>query len=190
MAVRLISALVTVVNAKDAILSWLNDWQASHTGLTIDVDEQFIPAILGKGGETINSIQKDTKCKIDIDKIHFTITVREGTETAREEAMDRVKAIILEEKAAAAERFAEKENLKQEQTELARSSAKTHEASASLDPKPGNSEVDDLSGIKDRSKEFSARPVGWAATKSKNAADITNPTEVSVSAIMIVRRPQ
>jgi predicted PilT family ATPase len=163
--IRIIGKEEAVANAKDAVLSWLSEWEASHTGLTIDVDEQFIPSIVGKGGETIRSIQKETKCKIDIDKIHSTLTVREGTESARVEAMDRVKAIIEEEKATAAERAAEREKLRQEQAELARINAKTRDASS--DQKPADAE-EDLSGVKDRSREFSARPVGWAATKFKN----------------------
>ncbi|KAL3801560.1 hypothetical protein ACHAWO_001365 [Cyclotella atomus] len=159
-----------VANAKDSVLSWLSEWEVSHTGLSIDVEEQFIPAIIGKSGETIRSIQKDTKCKIDIDRIHSTLTVREGTESARIEAMDRIKTIIEEEKAIASERAAEKEKLSQEQAELARVNAKAHETSAPSGPsdlKTEDTTVDDLSGIKDRSKEFSARPVGWAASKSK-----------------------
>ena len=156
----------------------MSEWEASHTGLTIDVDEQFIPSIVGKGGETIRSIQKETKCKIDIDKIHSTLTVREGTESARVEAMDRVKAIIEEEKAAAAERAAEREKLRQEQAELARSNAKTRDASS--DQKPADAE-EDLSGVKDRSREFSARPVGWAATKFKNNGANMDAIEVSLT---------
>lgn len=162
-----------VSNAKDAVLQWLNEWEASHTGLTIDVEDHFIPSILGKGGETIRAIQKDTKCKIDVDRIHSTLTVREGTEAARVEAMDRIKAIIEEEKAIAAERAAEREKLRLEQAEIARSNAKTREAAVSSETKSEVATVEEISGAKDRSKEFSARPVGWAAAKPKgNAANI------------------
>lgn len=106
--------------------------------------------------------------------------MREGTESARIEAMDRIKTIIEEEKAIASERAAEKEKLRQEQAELARNS-KAHEASAPSGPselKPEDVIVEDLSGIKDRSKEFSARPVGWAVSKSKTNAPSMDAIEV------------
>lgn len=170
----------------------MREWEASHTGLTIDIEELFIPAIIGKSGETIRAIQKDTKCKIDVDRIHSTLTVREGTESARLEAMNRVKAIIEEETILAAERAAEKEKLRQEQAELARANAKAHDASAQSGPtgsKPEYMAAEDLSGIKDRSGEFSARPVGWtASSKPKNNDPNMDAMEVSLYDL-ILREP-
>ncbi|KAL7520238.1 hypothetical protein ACHAWX_004971 [Stephanocyclus meneghinianus] len=155
---------LAVAKAKEAVLSWMNEWEASHTGLTITVEEQFIPAILGKGGETVKAIQKSTGCKIDIDRQHNTVTVREGTESNRATAMTRVKAIIDEERATAAERAAEKEKLRLEQAEIARCNVKS--PVDTTEPSPEGA-VNDSSRTKDRSKEFLVRPVGSATSKSK-----------------------
>ena len=145
-----------VTNAKEAVLSWLNDWQASHVGLTIDIEEQYIPSIIGKGGETIRTIQKDTKCKIDIDRNSYTLTVREGTESARQDALDSVKAIIEEEKAKSADQSAENEKLRKEQQELFHSKGTTPETSLSCASLSSKSTKEVLTA--------KARPpVGWAA---------------------------
>lgn len=145
-----------VTNAKTAVLLWLSDWQASHVGLTIDVEERFIPSIIGKGGETIRKIQHDTKCKIDLDRNSSTLTVREGTQSAREDALERVKAIIEEEKATAAGQSVEKEELIEEQQKLFHSKGTT----------PGTSLSSDSIPDKSTKEVFVAKarpPVGWAA---------------------------
>jgi len=161
-----------VADAKTAILSWLKTWEANHTGLTIEVEERFIPNVLGKGGETIRSIQKESCCKIDIDRNHLTITVREGDEANREAAMEKIKSIIDEEKAKAAERAAAKAKLReQEQAEIAaakaQKAAEEAVAAASNPEQMAKEAPASDSGAKDRSKEFTSRPVGLTVNKPK-----------------------
>ena len=160
----------TVADAKTAILSWLKHWEASHVGLSIEIEEQFIPTILGKGGETVRSIQKETGCRIDVDRHQMTLTVREGDEVSRAEAMKKVNTIIEEEKVKAAERAAAREKLRQEQAELAEANsqkaAETSAAAATSDQYQKEAPVVDT-GAKKRSSEFTNRPVGSKSIKNK-----------------------
>lgn len=178
----------TVAKANDAVLSWLNEWEASHVGLSIDVETHFMYAILGKGGETIKELQKSTGCKIDLDRNHSKLTVREGTESDRVEAMARVKAIIDEEKAAAAERAAEKEKLRQEQGAVASAAAKDPLALVTSIEEEDDSSDAGIEGTKDRSKEFSARPVGMAAAKPKANISTYDVVEVSFTLFVLICR--
>lgn len=158
-----------VENAKAAVLSWLKDWEASHVGLTIEVEEQLIPVVLGKGGETIRALQKETGCRIDIDRHHLTVTVRDGKESDREVAMNRVKAIIDEEQAKAAERAVEMEKLKQERAaEAEQTKAQSASELASKDV------LANESGTKDRTTEFvGRRPVGLTKSKGNSGSNNT-----------------
>ncbi|KAL3783876.1 LOW QUALITY PROTEIN: hypothetical protein HJC23_007981 [Cyclotella cryptica] len=122
--------------------------KASHTGLTINVQEQFISAILGKGGETVKAIQKSTGCKIDVDRQNCTVTVREGTESNRQKAT--------------AELAAEKEKLRLEHAEIARCSAKL--PVESVDPSPNQVRPVGLATSKSRLNSY-AIEVSETATK-------------------------
>ena len=103
-----------VTSARAAVLSWVQEWEASHAGVAMEVEEQLIRAIIGKGGETIRTIEKDTGCKVDINRQNLTLTVREGSAAAREDAIGKIQAIVEEETTKSAARAAAKARSKQE----------------------------------------------------------------------------
>ena len=151
-----------VATARDAVVAWVMEWEASNEGISVDIDERIIPVVIGKGGETIRRIQKETGCKLDIDRQHSTVTAREGgSDNARKEAISKVQAIIDEEMAQIAKRTAEKE-----QIEKARASARSISSESGSSETPVGTTVkppaSDLAGVKDRSSEFASKPVGWA----------------------------
>mmetsp|Transcript_12522 Transcript_12522/g.28636 ORF Transcript_12522/g.28636 Transcript_12522/m.28636 type:complete len:1302 (-) Transcript_12522:61-3966(-) len=151
-----------VATARDAVVAWVMEWEASNEGISVDIDERIIPVVIGKGGETIRRIQKETGCKLDINRQQSTITAREGgSDNARKEAVSKVQTIIDEEMIQIAKRTAEKE-----QAEKARASVRSKstenggsEAPAGTTMKPP---VTVSAGVKDRSSEFASKPVGWA----------------------------
>ena len=153
-----------VTNAKNAVFSWLSEWEASHNRHIIDVEGQIIPPFLGKDEETGRVIQKDTQNTVDVDWMLPTSTVRGGGESARSEAINRLKAMIGEDKVFAIEREADKEKLRAE-PELGHSNAKTQEATAAFEAPSEYINVINLTGSKDHTKEFQARPLEWAATE-------------------------
>mmetsp|Transcript_37996 Transcript_37996/g.55519 ORF Transcript_37996/g.55519 Transcript_37996/m.55519 type:complete len:1279 (-) Transcript_37996:332-4168(-) len=140
----------SVEGAHVAVIAWLNDWEASHVGKTVELEEAFIPAILGKQGSTVSTIQRATRCKIDIDRRGLTLTVRGGDESNREEALNKVNEIIDEEKKKILERGAEilenkkKKNVSNESTEAPDSDSNGHSQ-----------------------PEFASRPVGLTIGESK-----------------------
>lgn len=107
-----------VARAHKALLSWLEEWEASHAGISIALKERLIPLILGKGGQTVRSVEKEMGCIIDINRRNMTLTAREGSKDGREGAIAKIQAMVDEEEAKAAERAASKAKSKQEDAEV------------------------------------------------------------------------
>ena len=137
----------------------------------MDLEEKYIPSVLGKGGETVRSIEKETGCKIDVNRQHMTLTVRGGTDAERENAINKFTAIIDEEDAKAAERAAAKAAARQELAENAKEKASSTGGTKSTTPteKQPPKEIVDVSGAKDRSGEFATTPVGMTALATNKA---------------------
>ena len=156
-----------VATARDAVVAWVMEWEASNEGISVDIDERIIPVVIGKGGETIRRIQKETGCKLDIDRQHSSITAREGgSDNARKEAIAKVQTIIDEEMIQIVKRTAEKE-----QAEDARAGARSKATENGSSEAPAGTAVKppatDVAGIKDRSSEFASKPVGWAPVNAQ-----------------------
>lgn len=151
-----------VARAQEAVLSWVKEWEVRHMGTTINLEEQIIPSILGKGGETVRSIEKETGCKIDVNKKALTLTVR-GLDTDREDAIHKIQVIIDEQAARAAERASAKAKLGHEQSVSATTKTESgSESNNSTDHKQEQrlKDILGMGGTKDRSGEFAKRPVG------------------------------
>lgn len=91
-----------VATARNAVLSWLQAWEASHIGVTIDLKEHLIPCIIGKGGETVRAIEKETGCMVDVNRQQSSVTVKYGNDANRDSAIEKIQTIIDEELAKAA----------------------------------------------------------------------------------------
>lgn len=154
-----------VASARAAVLMWVQDWEASHVGTTIELEEPLVRAIIGKGGETVRAMERDTGCRIDINRQHCTLTVRDGTAAAREDALGRIRAIVEDERAKAAVRVAARAMAKQEYVD-AGAAAKGAAAAAPPTRQPPAATTEE--GLaKDRSDEFTARPLGSATVAEK-----------------------
>jgi transcription antitermination factor NusA-like protein len=149
--------------AKAAVAAFVAGWEERTAGTTIQVDKNAIPAIIGKGGQNISFIQNEYKCKVEINREEFTVSVRGGSEELREKALQKINQIIAEDKASFAARQSERH---------ARCAQETDEAEATGTPKPQtvkattNGATAD-SEKKDRTSEFSARPVGLTIVENE-----------------------
>ena len=64
--------------------------------VALDVDKEFIGAIIGKGGETIQGIQEETGAQITIDEIDGKghVVIASSNKAAIDAALDKIKAIV------------------------------------------------------------------------------------------------
>jgi len=128
-----------VTNARNAVLSWVKAWEARHIGITIDLTEQQITSILGKGGETVRSIEKETGCNIDVDRQQLTLTVKYGKDANRDRAIEQIEAVIDGEATKGAEPTVGKAELIGEHAEIAIDKAEgTTETDSSSSYAPGD----------------------------------------------------
>lgn len=154
-----------IKSAEDAVLAWVAEWESQNVGVTIEIEDSVIPSILGKGGSTISAITGDHGVKVDINRKALTLTVRGGSQTERNEAMNRIRCII-------GEHTAKKAELEEAQRKAAAEAATTKPARAAAarsETSQGGKKVapeikeDDKP---DRTKEFAAIPVGLTVVES------------------------
>jgi len=177
--VRIHGDEASVLSAKQNITQWLTEWESHNVGITISLDKNTIPALLGKQGEVINAIQRETRCRIDVDRRAETASVRGGTKATREDAIRKIEQAINEEKekAIAVKKEKEKEDnlravaqaeiVKQEKLKEVKTNPTPEEATK----KRNNTNNVDASKPKDRTNEFATKPVGLSANiddKSKH----------------------
>jgi rRNA processing protein Krr1/Pno1 len=63
--------------------------------ISIDIDPEFAPTLIGKGGVTVRALQDDTGCKIDVDRVNGRVTVR-GDENKLPGARELIHAMVQE----------------------------------------------------------------------------------------------
>ena len=143
----------SVSAAKAAVLEWIKVWEENNAEISIPVEKSMIPAVLGKDGSVINVIQRDSGCRIDIDRGSSMVTVRGSTVEKRNEAIQKIKDIIAETQATEKEREQKKERDAEERADRSKV-----EKMQPTSPKP----VDEnsMDSRKDRTAEFASRPVG------------------------------
>lgn len=168
----------SVSAAKAALLEWIKVWEENNAEASIPVEKFMFGAVLGKDGSKINAIQKDTGCRIDIDRSSSLVIVRGSTTEKRGEAIQKIKDIIAEEQAIASEREQKKEKEAEERAQRSKTEKKQTTA-APTDVQPS----DDLDARKDRTTEFSASPVGL--TTRGNKASKTSRKQVSDEAPLV-----
>ena len=146
----------SVSAAKAALLDWIKEWEENNAEASIPVEKSMFGAVLGKDGSKVNAIQKDTGCRIDIDRSSLLVIVRGSSSEKRNEAIQKIKDIIAQEQAIASEREQKKEREAEERAQRSKTEKKQTVA-AVTDAQPIE---DALDTRKDRATEFSARPVG------------------------------
>jgi len=172
---------LSVMAAADAVKSWLNEWEVHNEGVSFQVDETAIPAILGKGGSAISEIQRDHNVRINIDKrsgrhrhhldsdvltrVSRTISVRGGNHNSRTAAAEKIQQI----EHAHLARFAELESSRRKAAAKQEARLKeAHEESVRENAAPNNQmnqQPDERK--KDRSSEFAIIPVGLTVVESR-----------------------
>lgn len=148
----------SVAAAKAAVLEWIKTWEEQNAEVSISVEKSMIPAVLGKDGSVVNALQKDSGCRIDIDRSSSMVTVRGGTLEKRNEAVQKITDIVAAEQAVVSEREQKKEKEAEERAERTKAEKKQPAAgAATANAQPTE---DALDSRKDRTAEFAARPVG------------------------------
>ncbi|KAL7549087.1 hypothetical protein ACHAWF_012360 [Thalassiosira exigua] len=163
-----------VASAHMAVSSWLEEWKSRNEGIELNLEEKLVPTIIGKRGATVRSIEKQTGCKIDVDRQKNSLTVRHGSDENRKEAVTKIQGIIDEEKARSAERATAKaKKLKQEKDESAIESEEEI-VSTALDHRKQNEKAQDP---KDQSAEFAQTLVGLAPVVNEENGSIPGKDE-------------
>ena len=159
----------SVLAAHIAVQEWINAWKQNHTDISIRLEARFIPAVIGNKGSVINAIQKESGCRIDVDRDSSMLTVRGSTEDKRKEVIQKINDIIAENEALESARDEKKKERDAEES-LKKPKAEKSEPVAVL---PAESSSPD--SRKDRAAEFAATPVGLSnsgsASKSKNSGN-------------------
>jgi len=153
--------------AVDAVQSWVREWEAKNSIQIIDVKESMIPAIVGEKGSVIRLIEKETGCRVNIDRSKVEVTLR-GNNTAREEAEQRIQKIIHEQEQAMIVRAAAKEKENAARTaarEEERAAKELAAKAASDDAKHASSQISKSIESNDfvrKVNDFKSVPVGMA----------------------------
>lgn len=180
---------VSVRAASVVIGDWLKEWENKNVGTTIPIEEAFIPAILGKDGSAISAIQKDTGCRIDIDRKALTLTVRGGPEANKAEALQKIEAIIGEEKSKALERGGAVEEERRKSPEIEPRSREV-ETGPSKKEEQKAVNVQGHEARKDRSKEFAPVPVGLTIVEKNNSKKNRNKQKPDANTKIVEEKPQ
>jgi transcription antitermination factor NusA-like protein len=175
--VRIQGDEVSVQAGKLAIMQWVKQWESKNIGISLNVDKNLIPVILGKQGSNVNAIQQETGCRIDIDRRSSTVTVRGASEASKNEAMAKIKQTIQDEKDREETKRFEKEAKQKAQAEeeAAKRAAKavaictdTENNAKTAGPEVSRNKQHQDDGFKpiDRSSEFAVKPVGLSSNGS------------------------
>lgn len=150
----LIHGVETSVEAAAAAVSkWLANWELSNEGIKMTVEEAFIPSIMGKSGAVINTIQRETHTKIDLNRRDGTVTIRGGDESSRNLAIDKINDIIQ----------LEKDKLISRQNEIGMLAEKMEATQVNVTPDESTEESPvntDYHKPRDRTMEFPTKAVG------------------------------
>lgn len=165
----------SVSAAKTALLEWIHVWEENNAEVSISVEKSMIPAVLGKDGSVVNAIQKESGCRIDIDRSSLMVTVRGGSLEKRTEALKKITDIIAEVQALESEREQKKERDAEEKAERTKIEKKQPSVAAT----GAQPSEDSLDSRKDRSAEFSARPVGLTGDSGSKSKSGTNRKNVN-----------
>lgn len=158
----------SVAAANAALLEWIRAWEEANAEVSLALEKSMIPVVLGKDGSVINEIQKESGCRIDIERKSSTVIIRGGSLEKRNDAVQKVKDIIAKEEAVMNEREEKRAREAEERAERAKAEKKQQQqqtGGASPNAQQQEAAVDSR---KDRSAEFSARPVGLTQSKSKS----------------------
>eukprot|EP00566_Odontella_aurita_P003877 CAMPEP_0113591436 /NCGR_PEP_ID=MMETSP0015_2-20120614/37269_1 /TAXON_ID=2838 /ORGANISM="Odontella" /LENGTH=1296 /DNA_ID=CAMNT_0000497819 /DNA_START=165 /DNA_END=4055 /DNA_ORIENTATION=- /assembly_acc=CAM_ASM_000160 len=172
-------------SAQEAVLAWVSEWEDKNIGVTVDVEDAVIPSILGKGGSTISSITGDHGVKIDINRKALTLTIRGGSHTERDEALNKIRCIISEHaaKKAELEEAQRKATAEIAATKVARAAAATRPAPKEEQKSQREIKDDDKP---DRTREFAAIPVGLTVVENtKRRSKKPKSKKVASSAVML-----
>jgi rRNA processing protein Krr1/Pno1 len=160
--------------AKVALQAWIDLWEMKQAGRTIAIDKPSIPAVLGKNGSVIASLQKEYGCKVEINREEMTLTVRGSTEELRENAIDKINDIVNEdrerhnshrrERPPSGAASASGENQESATVRSVAAVASTNgiaaQKSDQAPPAKSNDSLSTFDSRKDRTTEFARRPVG------------------------------
>ena len=167
--------------AKSALTLWVEQWKESNASNEMQVEKQYISAILGLKGSTAQAIQEEFDCKIDIDRTTLKLTVRGGDAEKREAAIGRIQEIIAKEAAAkaqaAADRKAERKEVATEKSKEASDAAAAATTETSSDHKKEN-----MRENPGNARSFPSHPVGLKPSvkndkKTKDSAASNGGTE-------------
>jgi len=152
-----------VGEAKAAIEEWIAEWSKPVEKKEVQIKAHHVSAIIGKGGATIQSLQEEIGCRIDLDREQLIVSFR-GDPVKQQVALKRIQDIIAEIPAPV-----QKSNLQDETR--GDSDSKPNKATSSEPKKKEDSsnkqELFDPEEQKDRTQEFPSLPVGLASGKKK-----------------------
>lgn len=152
----------SVWSAKEALLEWIRVWEENNAEASIPVDKTMIPVVLGKDGSVINALQKDSGCRIDIDRGSSTITIRAGTAEKRAEVIEKINGIVAEAQEAIE---SEREQKRERDAEQRAEKTKVEKILPVVTEPVENASPDSR---KDRTVEFAARPIGLSEGASNS----------------------
>jgi polyribonucleotide nucleotidyltransferase len=152
----------SVAAAKEALLEWICVWEGNNAEASLPVDKAMIPFVVGKDGSVINALQKDSSCRIDLDRNSSTITLRGGTAENRTELIEKINGIIAE-----AQEAVESEREQKRERDAERTEKMKEEKTQPVVAEPAEDTR------KDRTAEFAARPVGLGPPTSNASSGRT-----------------
>lgn len=84
--------------AQSEIMEWLQKREEERKEaaalLTLHVERENIPVVIGTKGETVNSLQKEFGCRIDIDRESCLVTIRGRSAENRQSVRDKIETIL------------------------------------------------------------------------------------------------
>lgn len=169
--VKITGEEANVQSAKNAVVEWVAGWEEREAGLSIEINNASIPAIVGRSGSTITAIQKEFNCRVDINRENSTLTIRGGTPAKRQDALAKIQSVIEEDKQSQeARRQAREANgngyhaTNGNHKENGAPKNDNNDTAANGD---NGNPIGTIDGRKDRRGEFAAQPVGLTIVESK-----------------------
>ena len=87
---------------------WLALWAASNASVEMTIEKQQVAIVLGEKGSSVQAIEKEFDCRIDVDRTALTITIKGGNNENRQGALLKMKTNLKEHEAVRAAAAAER----------------------------------------------------------------------------------
>merc|ERR1712087_519476 len=140
--------------AAASVYKWLSDWESANEGIKLDVDESIFRPIVGK----LNSIQKETGTKIDMNRRNGNLTIRGGNDVSRNHALTKIKSLITMEN--------EKADMKKIEMNESKGNMLSDKDAGKSVPEP---EIP-TPKVSQRCSEYPSTPVGYTENKKTMTA--------------------